>query len=359
MTPPSRVLLVRLRSLGDAVLMTPVLTVLKRNPGTRVAVLLEAPFHEVLANNPQVDRIITVPRGRSKLMTRSLAIRAARSFSPDMAVDLHGGTTSALITALSGAAVRIGYSSSRSRRFYNRSVPDSRRIWGKVSIHTVEHQLAPFKHLGFQVEPIPPLQVPVEISALDQVRTLLSRSALEEGFILIHPGAAFDTKQWEPGRFAEISRLLEREGHPIVFTAGPGEEPLLADLGKAAPASVHFLGPLPLDQFIALASLCRLYLGNDTGTTHIATALGKPVVVIFGSSDSPVWSPWGTRHRLIRTDLPCIPCPGYYCLHYQEPMCIRSITVPRVLEAVRSLLRESACSEFPDGSASPKQSQTA
>ncbi len=341
MTRRSRVLLVRLRSLGDAVLMTPALTVLKRDPGTRVAVLLEAPFHEVLANNPDVDRIITIPRGRSKFMTRSLAIRAARRFSPDLTVDLHGGTTSALITALSGAAVRIGYASSRSRRFYNRSVPDSRQIWGKDSIHTVEHQLSPFKHLGFQVDPLPPLQVPVETSALDRVRTLLSRHAIEEGFILIHPGAAFETKQWEPARYAETSTLLENEGHPIVFTAGPGQEPLLEELRNTAPASVQFMGPLPLDQFIALASLCRLYLGNDTGTTHIAAALGKPLVVIFGSSDSPVWSPWGTRHRLIRSDLPCIPCPGYYCLHYQEPMCIRSITVPRVLEAVRSLLRES------------------
>lgn len=358
MTRRSRVLLVRLRSLGDAVLMTPALTVLKRNPDTRVAVLLEAPFDEVLANNPDVDRIIAVPRGRSKLLTRSLAIRAARSFSPDLTVDLHGGTTSALITALSGASVRLGYASSRSRRFYNRSVPDSRQIWGKDSIHTVEHQLSPFKHLGFQVEPIPPLQVPVDAAALDRVRSLLSRRAIEKGFLLIHPGAAFDTKQWEPEKFAEIAALLERDGHPIVFTAGPGEEPLLEDLRKTAPASVHFAGPFPLDQFIALASLCRLYLGNDTGTTHIAAALGKPLVVIFGSSDSPVWAPWGTRHRLIRSDLPCIPCPGYYCLHYQEPMCIRSITVPRVLDAVRSLLRESGGLEFPGASGLPNPAQT-
>ena len=341
MIRPSRVLLVRLRSLGDAVLMTPALTVLKRHPGTRVAVLLEAPFHEILANNPDVDRIISVPPSRSKLVSRSLAIRAARRFSPDVAVDLHGGTTSALITAFSGASVRLGYASSRSRRFYNRSVPDSRQIWGRESIHTVEHQLSPFRHLGFRVDPIPPLQVPVAPSSLDQIRSLLSRRAIQEGFILIHPGAAFDTKQWEPAKFAEISKLLAGEGHPIVFTAGPGEEPLLKDLRQAAPASVHFMGPFPLDQFIALASLCRLYLGNDTGTTHIAAALGKPLAVIFGSSDSPVWSPWGTPHRLIRSDLPCIPCPGYYCLHYQEPMCIRSISVPRVLEAVRSLLRES------------------
>ena len=339
--------------------MTPALTVLKRHPGTQVAVLLEAPFHEVLANHPHVDRMIAVPRGPSKLVTRSLAIRAARSFSPDITVDLHGGTTSALITALSGASVRLGYSGSRSRRFYNRSVPDSRQIWEKESIHTVEHQLSPFKHLGFEVDPIPPLQVPVENAALGEIRTLLSRRAVGEGFILIHPGAAFDTKRWEPARFAEVSELLAEEGLPIVFTAGPGEESLLEHLGKTTQAPVHVLGPFPLDRFIALASLCRLYLGNDTGTTHIAAALGKPLVVIFGSSDSPVWSPWGTRHRLIRSDLPCIPCPGYTCLHYQEPMCIRSITVPRVLEAVRSLLRESGSSGIPDSADSPKSVQTA
>ncbi|MCK5734540.1 MAG: glycosyltransferase family 9 protein, partial [Candidatus Latescibacteria bacterium] len=80
-----------------------------------------------------------------------------------------------------------------------------------------------------------------------------------------------------------------------------------------------------------------LYVGNDTGSTHIVAALGKKIVVIFGSSDFKAWYPWNVEHQLIRSDLPCMPCPGYFCLHFDEPRCIRSIPVDPVFEAVQSL----------------------
>jgi heptosyltransferase-3 len=95
---------------------------------------------------------------------------------------------------------------------------------------------------------------------------------------------------------------------------------------------------LPLREFAALVSKCRLYVGNDTGATHMAAALGRRIVVIFGSSDFRVWSPWRVEHRLVRSDLPCVPCPGYRCLHYPDPRCIRAIETGPVLEAIRELL---------------------
>ena len=340
MTQYSRILLVRLRSLGDAVLMTPALAVAKQHPSTRLAVLVEEPFHQILEGNPQVDQIIPVPRCKSPLMGKMLAIQAARRFSPDLTIDLHGGTTSALITALSGAPCRVGYSSSRSRFLYNQCIPDSRQIWVKDEIHTVEHQLSPFKHLGFKVDPIPSLHISIQPDSLRQVRLALCQKGVEGDFILIHPGAAFDTKQWGSASFRDLAGQLAAAGWSVVFTSGPGEERILARLRQNSSESIHFMDPLPLAQFAALTSLCRLYVGNDTGTTHIAAALRKPLVVIFGSSDSSVWYPWGTRFRLIKSDLPCIPCPGYYCLHYDKPLCIQSITVPSVLEAVSSLLCE-------------------
>jgi heptosyltransferase-2/heptosyltransferase-3 len=252
-------------------------------------------------------------------------------------VDLHGGTTSALITAFSGAPRCAGYLQSRHSYLYNVKVPESREVWGREHVHTVEHQLSILKHLGFPVEPIPPPEVPIHSQDLQWIKGLLAGQGVGEGFILIHPAAAFDTKQWDADKFASLATRLVEAGQEVVITAGPGEEPVLEQIRELCTSPIHFIDPLSIGKFSALTSLCSLYVGNDTGSTHIVAALGKKIVVIFGSSDFKAWYPWNAEHQLIRSDLPCMPCPGYFCLHFDEPRCIRSIPVDPVFEAVQSL----------------------
>ena len=334
-----RILLVRLRSLGDVVLMTPLLEVAKRVSPCEVGVVVEQPFDEMLNHHPQVDRIFVLKKkGPGKLMSRLQVLREIQSFGPDTAVDLHGGPTSRFITTLSGAKTRVGYAQNRHGLFYNVKIPDSSRLWGKEQVHTVEHQLSPLKYLGFPVEPVPPPKVSIDEGDLQVVRTQLAQRAIREHFILIHPGAAFDTKQWEAEKFALLAERMVKMSLSVVITAGPEEEPLLEKIRRVSPPQVHFLNPLSLGKFSALSSLCSVYVGNDTGTTHIAAALGKKIVVIWGSSDFKVWHPWGVEHTLLKSDLSCIPCPGYHCLYYPQPRCIRSIGVEPVLKAVQALL---------------------
>lgn len=339
----SRVLFVRLRSLGDTVLMTPMLAVMSRLPSWEVGVVIEEGYKGVLKDNPHVDRLFVIDNRPNKWMSRLKVIREIRLFEPTLTIDLHGGTTGAIFTALSGAPKRVGYRKGRHSYFYNVKIPSSKGIWDREYVHTVEHQLSILKYLGFPVEPIPSPEVPVNPLDLESVKGMLmdlgmcSRH-LEEGFILIHPAAAFDTKQWDAEKFASLASSLADDGHQVIFTAGPGEEVLLKKIEENSPRQVRFVLPMSVERFSALASLCRVYIGNDTGSTHIAAALGKSVVAIFGSSDSRVWYPWETEHRLVKSELPCMPCPGFFCLHYEEPHCIRSIPVEPVLHAVHSLL---------------------
>ena len=343
MSPPAsrsacRLLLVRLRSLGDTVLMTPALEAGKRLTKWQVAVVVEEPFDEVLRGNPSVDRLFVIRKGVNKLIARLRTIREVRSFfKPDVAIDLHGGTTSAFITAFSGARKRVGYASGRNARCYNVKIPDSHQIWGRSQIHTVEHQLSPLKHLGFPVEPIPALHVPIDEKALRAVKGWLARQGISRGFVLVHPGAAFGTKQWEAEKFAALASRLTKEGSEVIVTVGPAQEPLLEEMRSRCPSTIRFMKPQSIREFTALASVCGLYVGNDTGTTHVAAALGRKIVVVWGSSDFKVWHPWNVQHRLVKTDLSCIPCPGYYCLYYDEPRCIRSIEVEPVWQAVKAL----------------------
>jgi len=359
--------------------MTPVLAAAKRKPGSVIGVVCETPFDEVLQGNPDVDLLITASRQKAWL-SRIKVIREVRNFRPDLVIDLHGGTTSSLITGLSGARRRVGYSTARNSFFYNQVTPDTRKVWGREQIHTVEHQLAPLKHLGFPVEPIPPLRVPldqcdvrfvqellirdgllsadeIETSNLNSLREDPSRAPCEptvdsriespvdgEGFVaqfpfvLVHPAAAFETKQWPIDRFGELIQRLREDGLRVVATCGPGEAQHLERLSQLVDEGVRFVPPLSLARFIALASLCRVYVGNDTGTTHIAAALKKPIVAVFGSSDSAVWYPWGVDFELVKSDLPCIPCPGYTCSQYDEPVCVQSVPVDRVYKAVKKLM---------------------
>lgn len=332
-------MLVRLRSLGDTVLMTPALEAVRRVPGWKTAVVVEEPFDQVLRDNPRLDRIFAIPPSKHPWMQRLRAIRRLRAWKPDLAIDLHGGSTSSLITRLSGAAIRVGYATSRHSRYYSVRVPDSRRIWDKGRVHTVEHQLTPLKLLGFPVEPLPAPFLPVGPQALEAVCRRLQAEDVQPEFVLVHPAAAFDTKQWEAHRFAEMIDRIGPQAADIVLTAGPGEEGLLLQVARGCSSDVHVFEPMNLTEFAALASQCGLYIGNDTGTTHMASALGKKVVAVFGSSDWRIWRPWNTEHRLIRAGLDCIPCPGYRCDLYDEPCCIRSIEVDEVVSAVRELMR--------------------
>lgn len=333
-----KIVLIRLRSLGDTILMTPVISVLKRDPENQVGIVVEQPFDQILRGNHEVDRIFRC-RPRRKLLSRLKTVLAIRAFQPDLVIDLHGGTTSAWITRFSGAPRRVGYQSCRNAKHYNVKVPDSRILWGERQLHTVEHQLSPVKFLQYPVEPIPSLSVPVLPEALRLVRRQLLESGIEQPFLLMHPAAAFSTKQWPVERFAGLARALSREGKRVVLTAGPGQQHGLQRIQKEAGQQVAMVDPLPLPQFAALVSQCELYIGNDTGTTHLAAALGKPIVVIFGSSDSGAWHPWGVPYRLLSSTRACIPCPGYRCLHYDRARCIEDIEVEQAYQAVKELIR--------------------
>jgi ADP-heptose:LPS heptosyltransferase len=124
----------------------------------------------------------------------------------------------------------------------------------------------------------------------------------------------------------------------VIYTAAPHEVPILQEVrGKAREHHLYW-SDLSLMDLFALIEGCRMFIGNDSGPTHAASALGKPVVVIWGSSNFHAWHPWGTRYEAIRSELPCIPCSGYACGAFGKPKCILEITVSRVADACERIL---------------------
>lgn len=312
---------IRLRSLGDAVLITPAMRLLKEyRPDLTVTVVLDRPLAPLLADSLDVDHVIPVDRGRLRA-----AISAVRAEKPALCLNLHGGGSSAWMTLFSGARFRVGYEHYSQPFVYNIRVPKAQRTLGlapEAVVHTAEHHASAMFHLGVRRREIPP------------ARLYAKASGRQDRYAVLHIAAAYDTKRWPSRGFLHIARRL-RDHYSLtpVIVAGPGSDELLRPFGE-----FELRPNLDVDRFKSLIGGAKLFVGGDSGPAHVAAALQVPSVVIFGSSDSRIWGPWKNRAEVVETKIECRPCPGDRCYAFEEPRCILSITPDTVERAVERVL---------------------
>ncbi|MBI1750121.1 MAG: glycosyltransferase family 9 protein [Acidobacteria bacterium] len=333
----AEILIIRLRSLGDVVMLTPALTALHAwRPDLQLCVLVEPPFAAVLEGNPAIAEVLL---HRDFFTTARLLRR--RRFS--VTFNQHGGPTSAFFTAAAGSPARVCWSHCQFGFLYNLRIPDVGALDARKHFHTVEHRLTQFYWAGLPPSSIPPAQVFPQPDALASVEQLLAASGIvpRAPFAVLHPGAAYFTKRWALEHFAAAAQWLHAQhGLNPVVVLGPGDRELVPAVRRLfAPPAVVF-DSLSLRELIALISRARLVLGNDSGPAHLATAAGRPVAVIFGSSDSVTWRPWQVPHRVVQNEFSCNPCRGDRCYAFPEPRCILSVTLEQVRDACNALLAE-------------------
>ena len=286
-----RVLLIRLRSIGDTVLMTPCLAALKNlDSSIDVTVLSEPLSAPILEDHPLVDHLIVA---RPSIRERAGLIARLRRAEFDVAFNMHGGTTATLLAAMSGARHKVGYHGYRQSWMLNARAPSPDVLLGRKSVHSVEQQLALMSWTGVPFPERPQLSLGSSPADLAAMRSRLSSAGLSN-FAVIAPAAAFEAKQWPAKRFAAVADYLSRKfALSSVVIAGPGQEQIAREVCEAAGQSKPIaVTGLTLKQVIALMALSRLYVGNDSGPMHIAAATGRPLVVVFGPSNSTVWHPW-------------------------------------------------------------------
>ncbi|HUS11723.1 MAG TPA: glycosyltransferase family 9 protein [Pyrinomonadaceae bacterium] len=341
-----RILIVRLRSIGDTVLATPSLCALKRFvPHARVDILLEDWVAPVLNGFPHVDHVITLERKSAS--SRARVARQLRANCYDVVYNLHGGTTATLLTRATGAKHRIGYRTYQYARLHNELSPASSVLWGREKTHSVEQQLALLGWTGVPVSDRPPTQLAVTAEAAATITTRLKaagfqRGSLDRPFAVIHPAAAFATKQWAAERFGRLAEHLISQGLPAIAIITPNEKSIIDDMNRDAATPVPAFTDLSLPEITALLARARLFIGNDSGIAHIAAAVAAPSVVIFGSSNTAHWRPWASAaSEIVFEELECQPCHGYFCEKFAEPECIKRVPVERVVAAAERVLRES------------------
>ena len=292
-------LLIRLRSIGDTVLMTPCLAALKAwRPGLEITVVSEPLAAPLLDDHPLVDKLIVASRGATSRVSLIAQLRRARF---DVAYNMHGGSTGAILARLSGASYSIGYRGLPLSRLLSDRAPSPDVILGRSRIHSVEQQLALLNWSGVPwPESRPRLSLAVSSEAEGRVRQKIKDSAdlnwsefVRSGFACVVPGAAFESKRWSAEGFAAVAdHLSHRWELPSVVVAGSGQERLARDVASASRAKTAVLTGLSLKELVALLEQACLFVGNDGGPMHVAAALARPIVAVWGSSDPTVWHPW-------------------------------------------------------------------
>lgn len=333
-----KILLVRLRSIGDTVLATPSAFALKRFlPNVQVDILVEDWVAPLLSNQPHIDNVVVLERGG--LMARARVARELRSASYDVVYNLHGGTTATFLTRATGARHRIGFKTYQYAQLHNHQAPSPLLLWGQQKAHSVEQQLALLGWTGVPVTDRPRTQLGIPPEAAEAVNRLLTELELADRKIaLIHPAAAFATKQWATENFARVAEHVAERGFAPVAIAAPHENALLENLVSRSSVRVVTLD-LSLPEVTALAARSQLFVGNDSGIAHIAAAVGTPSVVVFGSSNIAHWRPWNSAAaEVVFEQMPCQPCHGYFCEKFPQPECILRVPVTRVTAAIDRVL---------------------
>ncbi len=323
----------RLRSIGDTVLATPSLIALRRFlPDAQIDVLLEDWVAPLLDGFDEIDNVLTVSRKsvKSRLET-ALQIRRRKY---DVAFNLHGGTTATFFVRASGAKHRVGYSGYQYSFLYNHRLSSSADFWQKKHSHSAEQQLALLGFVGIPVQDKPKSRLSVR--EIPDSRFQIPDSE----FALIHPAAAFDTKQWATENFARVAEYLREKNLMTIAVATPKEREVLENLKKNSKVPITTYDNLTLPEITALTSRAKIFIGNDSGIAHIAAAVQTPSVVIFGSSNINHWRPWtNAPHEIVYEKLPCQPCAGYVCKEFDAPKCILSVNVESVLKKIEKVLK--------------------
>jgi len=318
--------------IGDAVLTTPALMAIRKGfPKAKIALLVKPAIAELLHHHPAVDEIVLYrdPGPHAGLGGKLTLARLLRRGRYDLAILLQNAFEAAAITALAGIPNRYGYATDGRWFLLTHRVPLTSKIRRR---HQAHYYLELLRPLGIPVEPEPPTLRTTPGEDAEAIEHLRAFGVDPKKFLIgLNPGSIYGTaKRWLPERFAEVAdRVAAEHGGVVLIFGGRGEEELGAAIaGKMTAPTLVLSGRTTVRRLMALIKQCRLFITNDTGPMHIATAFGVPTVAIFGPTDPATTSPFGSRHELVRHPVDCSPCLLRECPI--DHRCMQGISVEMV-----------------------------
>ena len=328
--------------LGDAVMSLPAIRTIRQIfPHSHVAVIARPWVADLYARESSIDQVIRYTSAKGLGAKRDFAAELRRQHF-DAAILLQNAFDAALLTWMAGIPERIGYNRDARRLLLTSAIPVPDP--GDIPRHERFYYLELLRRAGM-IERFPPTDC-IRLDGIDASRTAgrehLERLGIAGPVIGVSPGAAYgNAKRWLPERFAAVAQ--EFKPAAVLLFGSAGERPLcesVAESLRQAGASVHNLaGETSLREFIDLAAACRLFLTNDSGAMHVASALGVPTVAVFGATDDTTTGPTGPSARVVRAHAECSPCLLRECPI--DHRCMTAVTVEQTAAVARELWKES------------------
>lgn len=348
-----KLLLVRLRLVGDVMFTTPIIRAVRRRfPDAHLSYAVEAAAAPVVLHNPHLNEVILVPRRRGIAragtdLATAWRIRLRRF---DVAIDLHGGPRSAWLTWASGAPTRIGYAIAGRRWMYTTVVE---RAADLAPRHSVANQWDLLRPLGIAAgDPVnDPVEMPETLPAEAAVRHRLQGAGVMDGhpLVVVHVSAGNAFRRWPAAAFEElVVGLVERDtSRRVILTSGPADADAAKRIGDAARArlgghanAVPEVGEFDLPELRSLIARASVYIGGDSGPLHVAAATRTPIVALLGPTLADRSRPWRDPRwfaEMVEVDLPCRPCDQRTCVP-GDFRCLTWIPPQRVIEAAERAL---------------------
>jgi heptosyltransferase-2 len=324
---------------GDAVMSLPALHALhEKFPTAEISILAKPWVAELYGREPFCHRVI--PYTPIGLAAKWRAARSLRVENFDCAILLQNAFEAAAVAFAARIPERIGYARDGRGALLTRAIAVPKR--GEIPRHERFYYLELLRRAGI-LDSLPESEFirldgapAARLAGLDRFRAL----GLGENIVGVSPGAAYGTaKQWLPDRFASAASRVARElGGEIAIFGSKSERDLCESVAQACTAPArNFAGETSLAEFIEMAAACRVYLTNDSGAMHIASALGVPTVTVFGATDDAGTGPTGPLARIVRHPVECSPCLRRECPI--DHRCMTRVEAGQVAEVALDLLK--------------------
>jgi heptosyltransferase-3 len=345
-----RALVIKLRHHGDVLLASPVLTVLKTaSPQLEIDALVYDDTAAMLAGHPALARLHAVGRNwrtagaAGRLAAEWKLFSALRARQYELIVHLCEHPRGAWLARTLGARWSVAPAVPGRGRFWRRSFTHLYPLPKNGRRHQVELNLDALRRIGLQPAPGDRhARIVAGNEAEQSVAALLSREALSgSGFVHIHPASRWKFKCWPAQKNAELIGLLAARGERVVLTAAPDAEEtaLVKDILERTNAPVlNLAGKLSLKELVALIARAKLSICVDSMPMHVASAVGTPVVALFGPSGDLEWGPWMVKCAVVTSNHQCRPCGNDGCGGGKVSECLTTLGVDHVFAAAERLL---------------------
>jgi lipopolysaccharide heptosyltransferase II len=324
---------------------------------------------ELLQHNSAISHVIEFPRGDwstpwrlARYVSSARLVAKLRRAQYDLVLDLQGQLRSGVFARLSGVRVRIGFDKPNAQSWAasTRTFPQAarRHAWQgaregswlayshriavpNIDVHAVDRYLSVGAMLGLD-DGAADFSFPIPKEATDRIDALMDYYEIAKAkLVVMAPGTIWDTKEWRREGFAEVARHFLQRGFAVTLIGSERERAVCDEVAKLAPGVVNLAGETTLSELAALLKRATICVSNDSGPMHLAVALGRPVVSVFGPTD-PVWAgPYQRKGAVLRVDLPCSPC---YLRRLSEcpngHACMQQVSAAAVIERMESILRE-------------------